>query len=61
MNGNKVYRDKQLEPLLVKGTFYPKIKIRNPNNNSETFWLNITCDELISICKILDREMEMKQ
>ena len=55
---NEDYRKEQLNPLMVKGEFQHKIKIRNPNNNIETFFLNITYEEFLLICDILNKKVK---
>ncbi|MFW6027098.1 MAG: hypothetical protein ACOCRX_12250 [Candidatus Woesearchaeota archaeon] len=58
---NNDYRKEQLKPLNVKGEFQHKVKLRNPNNNVETFWLNISYDEFLKICDILNYEVVLNE
>lgn len=54
MTLNSEYRKMQISPLDLRGDYKHQIKIRNPNNNKESLWLNITFDEYMKICDILD-------
>jgi len=52
---NSEYRTTQLKQMYTsQKEFQFKLKLRNPNNNTESCWLNITEYEFKQIAKILD-------
>lgn len=55
-NQTAEYRSLNLYPLDEKGQFPIKIKIVNPNNCTESNWLNITFEEFEAIKALLTNE-----